>query len=154
MSTILCTVVQMRELFLKQPIIVKSCEIEFKMTVTLNLHYLVGKREDIVIWIDTICINQSDYEEKSIQVLHMRDIYVQAEETFVWLSPNIAVNMLPDNSVVDMINMVGSDATESGLCKLAMQGICASQEDVVLEQDLDCTRNHHVEKIIRTKGPE
>lgn len=128
------------------------------MTVTLNLHLaledLVGKCEDIVIWIDAICINQSDDEEKSIQVLHMRDIYVQAEETFVWLRPSIVVNILPDNSVVDMINMVGPDATESVLCKLAMQGICASQKDVVMEPDLDCTRNHLVEKILRTIGPE
>lgn len=106
----------------KQPIIVKSCEIEFTVTVTLNLHlaleHLVRERENLVIWIDAICINQSDDEEKARQVLYMRDIYAQAEETFVWLGPSITVNMLPDDSVVDMINMVGPDACESGLCEL------------------------------------
>lgn len=106
----------------KQPIIIKSCEIEFKMTVTLNLHlaleHLVRDRQDLVIWIDAICINQSDDEEKALQVLQMRDIYAQAEETFVWLGPSITVNMLPDDSVVDMINMVGPDASESGLVEL------------------------------------
>lgn len=126
------------------------------MTVTLNLHLaledLVGKCEDIVIWIYAICINQSDDEEKSIQVLHMRDIYVQAEETFVWLRPSIAVNILPDNSVVNMINIVGPDATKLVLCKLAR--ICAIQEDVVMELDLDCTRNHLVKKILCIIGPE
>ena len=46
------------------------------MTVTLNLllalEHLVGEREDLVILIDAICINQSDDEEKAIQVLYMR----------------------------------------------------------------------------------
>lgn len=106
----------------KQPIIVKSCEIEFTVTVTLNLHlaleHLLREREDLVIWIDAICINQSDDEEKSLQVLYMRDIYEQAEETFVWLGPSITVNKLPDDSVVGVINMVGPDASESGLFEL------------------------------------
>ncbi len=106
----------------KQPIIVKSCAIKFTVTVTLNLHlaleHLVREREDLVIWIDAICINQSDDEEKAQQVRFMRDIYAQAEETFVWLGPSITVNMLPDDSVVDMINMLGPDASESGLSEL------------------------------------
>ena len=106
----------------KQPIIVKSCEIKFTVTVTLNLHlaleHLVKKCEDLVIWIDAICINQSDDEEKARQVLYMRDIYAQAEETLSWLGPSITVNMLHDDSVIDMINMVGPDASESGLFEL------------------------------------
>lgn len=106
----------------KQPIIVKSCEIEFTVTVTLNLHlaleHLVREREDLVIWIDAICINQSDDEEKAGKVLYMREIYAQAEETFVWLGPSITVNMPPDDSVVDMIKMVGLEACESGLYEL------------------------------------
>lgn len=106
----------------KQPIIVKSCEIEFTVTVTLNLHlaleHLVREHEDLVIWIDAICINQFDDEEKAGQVLYMREIYAQAEETFVWLGPSITVNMPPDHSVVDMIKMVGLEACESGLYEL------------------------------------
>ena len=106
----------------KQPIIVRSCEIKFTVTVTLNLHlaleHLVREREDLVIWIDAICINQSDDEEKARQVLYMRDIYSQAEETLVWLGPSITVNMLDDDSVADMINAVGPDASESGLFEL------------------------------------
>ena len=106
----------------KQPIIIKSCEIKFTLTVTLNLHlaleHLVREREDLVIWIDAICINQSDDEEKARQVLYMSDIYAQAEETLVWLGPSITVNMLSDNKVVDMINLVGPDACEAGLGKL------------------------------------
>ena len=102
----------------EEPIIVKSCKVEFTVTVTLNLHlaleHLVREHEDLVIWIDAICINQSDDEEKGLQVLHMGDIYARAEETTVWLGPSITLNMLPDDSVVDIINIVGPDASESG----------------------------------------
>jgi Heterokaryon incompatibility protein (HET) len=37
------------------------------------------------IWIDAICINQKNDEEKSAQVAFMRDIYYFAEEVIVWL---------------------------------------------------------------------
>jgi hypothetical protein len=38
-------------------------------------------------WIDSICINQRDPEEKNIQVPKMRDIYLKAESTISWLGP-------------------------------------------------------------------
>lgn len=43
------------------------------------------------LWIDAICINQSDYaqEEREHQVSIMRDIYSQADEVLVWLGVSI-----------------------------------------------------------------
>ncbi|KAI0378949.1 heterokaryon incompatibility protein-domain-containing protein [Hypomontagnella monticulosa] len=38
------------------------------------------------IWIDAICINQSDAQEKTDQVSLMKDIYSSAKSTVVWLS--------------------------------------------------------------------
>ncbi|KAI1483789.1 HET-domain-containing protein [Daldinia eschscholtzii] len=40
------------------------------------------------IWVDAICINQSDDREKTHQVRLMRDIYSKAESTIIWLSEN------------------------------------------------------------------
>jgi hypothetical protein len=37
------------------------------------------------LWIDAICINQQDLEERSVQVKRMRDIYQQALEVIAWL---------------------------------------------------------------------
>ncbi|KAM0799987.1 heterokaryon incompatibility protein-domain-containing protein, partial [Usnea florida] len=37
------------------------------------------------IWVDAICINQSDDEEKGFQVALMGDIYRSASRTWVWL---------------------------------------------------------------------
>ncbi|KAK4205557.1 heterokaryon incompatibility protein-domain-containing protein [Triangularia verruculosa] len=39
------------------------------------------------IWIDAICINQSDNDEKAVQVQLMTSIYSRAEEVFIWLGP-------------------------------------------------------------------
>lgn len=40
----------------------------------------------IRLWVDQICINQSDKEERAEQVQIMRDIYRRSEETFVCMS--------------------------------------------------------------------
>lgn len=38
-----------------------------------------------ILWVDAICINQSDNVEKSHQVLLMRDIYSYANTVFAWI---------------------------------------------------------------------
>ncbi|KAI3325537.1 heterokaryon incompatibility protein-domain-containing protein [Xylariaceae sp. AK1471] len=40
------------------------------------------------IWIDAICINQRDIDEKSKQVPRMADIYSMATRVVIWLGPN------------------------------------------------------------------
>jgi hypothetical protein len=42
-----------------------------------------------LIWIDAICINQDDLQERAAQVLIMGNIYSAAEEVLVWLGPRI-----------------------------------------------------------------
>jgi Heterokaryon incompatibility protein (HET) len=37
------------------------------------------------LWVDAICINQEDYQERSQQVRQMYHIYNQAEQVIVWL---------------------------------------------------------------------
>ncbi|KAH7346049.1 heterokaryon incompatibility protein-domain-containing protein [Pyrenochaeta sp. MPI-SDFR-AT-0127] len=46
---------------------------------------LRSSTEDRLIWIDAICINQEDPEERSKQVQLMRDIYSNAKRVIVWL---------------------------------------------------------------------
>lgn len=41
--------------------------------------------ESLIIWIDALCIDQSNLDEKSAQVMKMRDIYVAANEVIIWL---------------------------------------------------------------------
>ncbi len=44
----------------------------------------------LTLWVDQICINQSDVEERARQVLLMKDIYSSAAETLVWLGSDSA----------------------------------------------------------------
>ena len=59
----------------------------FKVTRNLfaALSGLRRRREYCVLWVDAICINQSDDQERSQQVTMMGDIYQRAELTNVWL---------------------------------------------------------------------
>ena len=41
-----------------------------------------------VLWIDALCINQSNVREKNSQVGIMKDIYASASRTIVWLGPS------------------------------------------------------------------
>lgn len=66
--------------------------------ITLNAHSfpitpnlaaaLVQLREadrEVVLWVDALCINQQDVEEKSAQIGLMRGIYRTGRETVCWL---------------------------------------------------------------------
>ena len=57
------------------------------ITENLNtaLHYLRKSDEDRIMWIDAICIDQSNVHERGHQVLHMRHIYTQAQSVIFWL---------------------------------------------------------------------
>ncbi|KAI0125394.1 heterokaryon incompatibility protein-domain-containing protein [Xylariales sp. AK1849] len=59
--------------------------------VTENLYWalqhLRSTEEIRTLWIDAVCINQSDLAERSDQVVLMRDIFTRAERVVVWLGP-------------------------------------------------------------------
>ncbi|CAN9190425.1 unnamed protein product [Alternaria alternata] len=49
------------------------------------LSQLRKQRFDSLLWVDAICINQEDKEEKSFQVAMMRGIYKRAAKVIFWL---------------------------------------------------------------------
>jgi hypothetical protein len=54
------------------------------------LQHLHAKNGTFDIWVDAICINQNDQNEKMHQINLMGDIYSQASITYVWLGPGDA----------------------------------------------------------------
>jgi len=62
------------------------------LLVTSNLAaalpYLRYEDRARILWIDAICVNQQDLNERSQQVQRMGDIYSLAERVVVWLGPN------------------------------------------------------------------
>ena len=65
----------------------------FELTVTPNLYAaLVRLRyedRDRLLWIDQICINQADIQERNVQVERMTLIYGFASKTVVWLGEEL-----------------------------------------------------------------
>ncbi|KAK0625099.1 heterokaryon incompatibility protein-domain-containing protein [Bombardia bombarda] len=62
-------------------------EVSWKVTVNLAsaLRYIREKDRDIILWIDALCINQSDPTERGNQVRLMRQIYSLCQKVIVFL---------------------------------------------------------------------
>lgn len=63
-----------------------------RLEVTANLHAALIQlcafneiRENSLVWIDAICIDQGNITEKTAQIKMMREIYAQASYTIIWL---------------------------------------------------------------------
>ena len=72
------------------PIVIRGA-VDTCLTVTpyleIALRYLRYQEKLRILWIDAICINQNDLEERSAQVQRMAEIYALAESVLVWLGP-------------------------------------------------------------------
>lgn len=70
------------------------------------------------LWIDSICIQQSDDAEKTWQVAQMRAIFSQAELVFVWLG----LGCSETDRTMDWISRVGPRALSTGTLDLWPRG--------------------------------
>jgi hypothetical protein len=61
------------------------------LSVTQNLSqalpYLRYEDKSRALWIDAICVNQQDLQERSQQVKRMAEIYSKATRVIAWLGP-------------------------------------------------------------------
>jgi hypothetical protein len=80
-------------------------------SLALALVHLRPRVEPLRIWIDQICINQKDTEEKNEQVANMGKIYRAAQETLIWLGPAADGS----NKLMNVFNRLGAFAEEFNL---------------------------------------
>lgn len=74
------------------------------------------------LWIDAICLNQNDREEKAVHVPHMSDIYKNASRTLVWLgeaAQNSDLAMDNIQQLTHKLSMVKNPSSLSVVQKLA-----------------------------------
>ena len=66
---------------------IKVDGLPFTVTPSLEiaLRHLRSQQETRILWIDALCINQLDVEERSLQVQKMKTIYQSASAVLVWL---------------------------------------------------------------------
>ncbi|KAF2759826.1 hypothetical protein EJ05DRAFT_311340 [Pseudovirgaria hyperparasitica] len=88
------------------------------MIVTGNLEAFLrhlransDSQSEILIWVDALCINQSDDEEKSGQLPLMRRIYAGAENVRIWLGPGDQYT----DEAIDFMNDTGALAVRLGV---------------------------------------
>ncbi|KAM5354744.1 hypothetical protein ACJ41O_001391 [Fusarium nematophilum] len=55
--------------------------------LAIALRHLRSENAARTLWVDAVCINQSDLAEREAQVLRMADIYSQASRVVAWLGP-------------------------------------------------------------------
>ncbi|KAL9601236.1 MAG: hypothetical protein Q9219_002641 [cf. Caloplaca sp. 3 TL-2023] len=62
-----------------------------RVTQNLNQALLQYRKKgwSQLLWVDAICINQSDLEEKTAQVKRMKKIYQGAALVVIWLGPEL-----------------------------------------------------------------
>ncbi|KAG4440574.1 hypothetical protein IFR05_003941 [Cadophora sp. M221] len=73
------------------------------------LPYLRHASERRTLWIDAICVNQQNLQERSSQVKRMPDLYSKAKGVVVWLGPNepdsaVAMNLLQEMGSKVLVN--------------------------------------------------
>lgn len=69
-------------------------KLEIPSNLYLALRRIRHGESPLTLWVDTLCINQADDDERSHQVGMMREIYENSEEVVIWLGEKEAVDML------------------------------------------------------------
>ncbi|KAM0368525.1 hypothetical protein ACHAPZ_011454 [Fusarium culmorum] len=73
--------------------------------ITPSLKYALSclryKTQPRVLWVDALCINQSDISERNQQVALMREIYSKCERDIAWLDPVVGVAFESDDIYKD-----------------------------------------------------
>ena len=70
---------------LTRPIRLENREWYATNNLEAGLRYLRSPSEDMVIWVDALCIDESSIDERNSQVLLMKTIYSNATRVKVWL---------------------------------------------------------------------
>lgn len=101
------------------------------------------------IWIDALCINQVDNEEKSHQVQGMARVYRQAAQVLIWLGTSA------DGSDEAMrgISAYGKEASEAGILNFKPEHF-AAWPDVGEEEELVRTRDKLLELMKQAADAE
>lgn len=77
------------------------------VNITLNLHnslqYIRSRNMPTDMWIDAICINQEQIQERSSQVAFMDEIYSRCEQVYIWLGSPMQPQIDEPSSIVPTV---------------------------------------------------
>jgi hypothetical protein len=65
----------------------RDCSLKVTRNLEVALRHLRYADKPRIMWIDAICVNQDDLDERGEQVKRMADIYARAKQVTVWIGP-------------------------------------------------------------------
>jgi hypothetical protein len=85
------------------------------VSITPNLKHALQRLrrtdQEVVIWVDALCINQDDVIERSIQTTRMRSVYLRAESVAVWLGMKYGLS----HGAIDLVRALNACTNLDGL---------------------------------------
>ncbi|CAG1978439.1 unnamed protein product [Fusarium graminearum] len=109
------------------------------LSITSSLHEalveITKSRQNEALWIDQICINQEDMDEKSEQVSKMNMIYDKAETVLAWLGPAVYNTEL----AIDFVKKVGDVALPTATDMFRWDSYGEAHEETKLERTEELT---------------
>ena len=81
-----------------------SISIQVTTNLESALRHLRRKDDVRALWVDALCINQADAEEKASQLRYIGTIYNQAAQVCIWLGPEENASY----QAIELVNLYGS----------------------------------------------
>lgn len=95
-------------------VLVDGREVRVTASLSAALRMLRREGDERHLWIDAICINQDDDEEKTEQVNMMRRIYRSCSQCDIWLGPLDGVAASDAEAAVEALSWIAGEAPEPG----------------------------------------
>ncbi|KAL2204526.1 hypothetical protein CC79DRAFT_1400690 [Sarocladium strictum] len=107
-------------------IVQEDAYIEIGSNLAAFLHQRRDPKDTVVLWVDAICINQQDVEERNFLVSIMHTLYLASESLAIWLGSE------SENSALAMLELVdiGKPHAYETLPKIPLH-ICQAIQDLL-----------------------
>ncbi|KAK0662080.1 heterokaryon incompatibility protein-domain-containing protein [Cercophora samala] len=114
------------------------------------LHHLRDPDEPITIWIDQLCIDQSNPAEKAAQVSLMGQIYSSASQVLVWLGPAESNS----DAVMQLWGVVGKEVRDIGIEKYYTKEGWPRLYDILSNADPDDAETQRYQAVMQRYAGE
>ncbi|KAH8692468.1 heterokaryon incompatibility protein-domain-containing protein [Phaeosphaeriaceae sp. PMI808] len=100
----------------KIPIILGDSRFEVTLNLWNALFRMRGANSSQLLWIDSMCIDQQNEQEKSHQVQMMREIYLSADNVIIWLGEQSTSG---ENDLLHAVNSLDPELAQKALERIA-----------------------------------